>query len=37
MRTIATVEDLEAIYGSPGDASIVKEVNWITSEYRALI
>jgi PPOX class probable FMN-dependent enzyme len=37
MRTIATVEDLEAIYGCPGDASIVKEVNWITSEYRALI
>lgn len=37
MQAVATVEALEAIYGRPGNASIVKEVNWMTAEYRALI
>lgn len=37
MQAVTTVEALEAIYGRPGNASIVKEVNWMTAEYRALI
>ncbi len=37
MKTIDTIAALEAIYGVPADASLVKEVNWITPEYRALI
>jgi PPOX class probable FMN-dependent enzyme len=36
--TIVTrVEDLEAIYGEPAEASLVKEVDHITPEYRTLI
>ena len=34
---ITSVEQLEALYGQPNDASIVKEVGWITPHYRAMI
>lgn len=37
MTVIATIEALEAIYGAPNEASTVKEVDWITPQYRALI
>jgi PPOX class probable FMN-dependent enzyme len=37
MSTITTIEELEAIYGLPLEASIVKEVDLITPHYRALI
>jgi PPOX class probable FMN-dependent enzyme len=37
MKMINTIEALEALYGSPGEASLVKEVDWITPEYRTLI
>jgi PPOX class probable FMN-dependent enzyme len=37
MPTIRTIEELEAIYGQPVEASIVKEVDFITSHYRTLI
>jgi uncharacterized protein len=34
---IRTLEQLQALYGSPVEASITKEVNYLTPEYRALI
>jgi PPOX class probable FMN-dependent enzyme len=34
---ITSVDQLEALYGQPSDASIVKEVDWITPHYRAMI
>lgn len=37
MSTIASVEQLEALYGQPGDASLVKEVGYVTPHYRQLI
>jgi PPOX class probable FMN-dependent enzyme len=37
MSTITTVEQLEALYGTPVEASIVKEVEHITPHYRAMI
>ncbi len=37
MPTITTIEELEAIYGQPVEASIVKEVDFITAHYRRLI
>ena len=37
MTVIGTIEDLEKIYAEPGEASLVKEADWITPEYRALI
>jgi uncharacterized protein len=37
MSIIASVEELEAIYGQPNDASTVKVADRITSEYRKLI
>ena len=37
MSIIATVEQLEAIYGQPGEASTVKVADRITPPYRALI
>lgn len=37
MTVISTIEDLEAIYGLPNQASTVKEVDWITPHYRAFI
>jgi hypothetical protein len=37
MAAIATIEQLEAIYGQPNEASTVKVADWITPHYRALI
>jgi len=37
MSVIATVEQLEALYGVPGEASTVKEIDWISPDYRRLI
>ncbi len=37
MSTIETLDQLAAIYGTPGDASIVKEVPRVTDAYRAYI
>jgi len=37
MSVIASVEQLEALYGTPNDASTVKEIGWISPEYRRLI
>jgi hypothetical protein len=37
MSMITTVEQLEAIYGFPGETSTVKEVDRITPHYRAFI
>jgi PPOX class probable FMN-dependent enzyme len=37
MTVIDTIEALEKVYGVPGETSLVKEVNWVTPEYRALI
>ena len=37
MSIIATVEQLEAIYGQPNEASTVKVSSKITPQYRALI
>jgi PPOX class probable FMN-dependent enzyme len=36
-HVIASVEDLEALYGQPAEASLVKEVPYITPHYRAMI
>jgi uncharacterized protein len=37
MSTIATIRDLEAIYGQPNEASTVKVASTITTQYRVLI
>ena len=37
ISTITSVEELEALYGQPVEASIVKEVHRLTDDYRALI
>ncbi|QQS14502.1 MAG: pyridoxamine 5'-phosphate oxidase family protein [Rhodospirillales bacterium] len=37
MSTITSITELEALYGAPGEASTVKEVDWITPQYRAYI
>src|SRR3712207_9505259 len=37
MPVIRSVEELEALYGKPVEASIVKEVDRITPHYRSLI
>lgn len=37
MSTIATLAELEALYGQPGETSTVKEIDRITPEYRAFI
>ena len=37
MSIVATVEELETLYGQPGETSLIKEVNWITPEYREFI
>ncbi len=37
LSIIKTVEKLESIYGQPVEASIVKEVDHVTPDYRALI
>ena len=37
MSIIRTVEELEALYGQPGEASLVKELDRLIPEYAALI
>lgn len=37
MTIINTIEELEALYGSPGEASIVKEIDHIAPVYRRYI
>ena len=37
MTIITTIEQLEAIYGVAGEASLAKEVDHVTPQYRALI
>lgn len=37
MSIIGSIEALEAIYGRPQEASVVKEIDRVTPEYRALI
>ena len=37
MTIVATVEDLEAIYGHPGETSTVKVADRVTPSYRVLI
>lgn len=37
MSRITSIEELEALYGSPVEASIVKEVDCVTPHYRAFI
>ncbi|MBO6783615.1 MAG: pyridoxamine 5'-phosphate oxidase family protein [Alphaproteobacteria bacterium] len=37
MSTISSIEDLEAIYGTPVETSLVKEVDRITPHYRTMI
>ena len=37
MSAITTIEQLEALYGVPGETSTVKEVDRVTPEYRAFI
>lgn len=37
MTVVDTIEALEKIYGVPGETSLVKVVEWVTPEYRALI
>ncbi|PYE88274.1 pyridoxamine 5'-phosphate oxidase family protein [Phyllobacterium leguminum] len=37
MTIIRTVEELEALYGKPGEASVVKEVDRLIPEYAAFI
>src|SRR5205085_6507274 len=37
MSTVTSIEQLEAIYGLPAGASVWKEVDHITKEYRAFV
>ncbi|MCO5164291.1 MAG: pyridoxamine 5'-phosphate oxidase family protein [Mesorhizobium sp.] len=37
MRRIETVDELEALYGQPGESSLVKELDHIIPEYAAFI
>lgn len=37
MTIITTIAELEALYGQPGETSTVKEADWITPQYRALM
>jgi uncharacterized protein len=37
MTTITSIAQLDAIYGKPGQPSLVKEVDYITPHYRAFI
>jgi predicted pyridoxine 5'-phosphate oxidase superfamily flavin-nucleotide-binding protein len=37
VSVIATIDQLEAIYGRPNDASTVKVADRVTAAYRALI
>lgn len=37
MRKIDTVEELNALYGEPGEASLIKVTDYLTAEYRRMI
>jgi PPOX class probable FMN-dependent enzyme len=37
MRTIETIEELDALYGAPAAASLIKETDRVTPHYAALI
>jgi uncharacterized protein len=37
MTVITTLEALEALYGQPAEASLIKEVDHVTPQYRALV
>src|SRR6516165_10804883 len=37
MSVVATIEQLEAIYGQTNDASTVKVADWVTPSYRVMI
>lgn len=37
MSQVTTIEQLEAIYGAPGEAAILKEIDHISDHYRAFI
>lgn len=37
MAVIASVEELNALYGAPNENATAKEVSWITPEYRRMI
>jgi PPOX class probable FMN-dependent enzyme len=37
MRKVETVEELNALYGEPGEASLIKVTNYLTDEYRRMI
>jgi uncharacterized protein len=37
MTIISTVEELEALYGKPGEASLIKEIDYLIPEYAAFI
>lgn len=37
MRRIETVEELNALYGAPGEASLIKVTSFLTDEYRRMI
>ena len=37
LKTITTVEELQAIYGEPGERSLLKEVPALTRGYRAFV
>jgi PPOX class probable FMN-dependent enzyme len=37
MTVITTLESLEALYGQPAEASLIKEVDHVTPQYRALV
>jgi len=37
VKTITTIEELEAIYGEPGERAVLKEVPALTASYRAFV
>ena len=37
MTIVTTIEELEALYGQPGETSTVKEADWLTPQYRSLM
>lgn len=37
MTIITTIDELEALYGQPGETSTVKEADWLTPQYRTLM
>jgi len=37
MTVLTSISDLEEIYGAPGEASLIKEVDRLTSKYRQIV